>query len=109
MMLIIRLAAFLLPLLLYTTTASVLGTPQLKDLRAIHARDVEGKDAIPRSNGNSVSQRNGMAPSVDSILFREALSRSHADHIFLRETLIIARYSCPPERSTSYKACCGNH
>jgi len=106
MMLIIRLAAFLLPLLLYTTTASVLGNPQFKDLRA---RDVEGKDAIPRSNGNSVSKRNGMTPSVDSILFREALSRSHADHIFLREMLIIAPCSCPPRRSTSYKVCCGNH
>jgi hypothetical protein len=59
-MLILRLAAFLLPFLLCTTTASVLGNPQSKQLRAVHAKDAGSQDAVPRSNDESVNRKKCM-------------------------------------------------
>jgi hypothetical protein len=70
-MLILKLAAFLLPLLLCTTAESVLGNSQSKELKVVYAKDLEGGVAVPRSNSNSVSQRDGMVPSGHFILFRK--------------------------------------
>jgi hypothetical protein len=92
-MLILQLAAFLLPLLLGTTTASVLGNSQSKELKAVHAKDLKGEVAVPRSNSNSVSEGDGTVPSGHFILFRKLLSRLCTDLIFLGMTLIIALYS----------------
>jgi hypothetical protein len=88
-MLILKLAALLLPLLLCTTTASVLGNSQSKELKVVHAKDLEGEVAVPRSNSNGVSQGDGMVPSGHFIPLMELLSRLCTDIIFLGMMLII--------------------
>jgi hypothetical protein len=62
MMLTLNLAVFLLPLLFWTTTASIVGNPHGRDLNFVYAKDSE------IGNGNSVRRWNGMVPLSHFIL-----------------------------------------
>ncbi len=72
MMLILKPAVFLLPLLLRAAAASVLGNPNLTEPRVVYATDLARQSAVPRSNGNGLDRRDGMAYQAISFCLEEA-------------------------------------